>query len=246
MKEELIKIYQDTISNCSSITSPVSEKINWADDDVPQAGPDIDVPDRQGNVIVEAMDTVSALVKYSKIGKTAVLNMASSRRKGGGVENGAMAQEECLFRCSNLFTISNDLYPITSDEYIYTKDATFIKDCNYQPMEHVIVDVITIPAINLNSKHADFSNSPEGYESLTLDKMFFMINSALINGCENIILGAWGCGVFKNDPKVISELFKETLEGGDLFKMFNNVVFAVINDRNSVGNNYEVFKKTFQ
>ena len=59
-----------------------------------------------------------ALIKYCKCGKTAVLNMASSKRKGGGVENGSMAQEECLFRCSNLFTIQDNLYPIQKDQYI--------------------------------------------------------------------------------------------------------------------------------
>jgi uncharacterized protein (TIGR02452 family) len=252
MREKLIKIYQDTKDICSNIKPPISEKICWGED-TPQAGVDFDVIYHHGNIIVEPMDTVSALVKYSKIGKTAILNMASSKRKGGGVENGSVAQEECIFRCSNLFTISDSFYPIRDNEYIYTKDATFVKDFGYIPMEHIKCDVITIPAPNLNSYYQNGDkrkdvykiSNQDNYEADILDRMFYMINSAAIGGCDNIILGAWGCGVFKNDPKLISELFKETLYGSEIYKHFKNVVFAIINDSNSVGNNYQIFKETF-
>lgn len=245
MREELVKIYQDTKQICSGIPVPKSEKFNWDTDEI-YTNYNLTTK-KAGNIIVEPMDTVSSLVKYSKSGKTAILNMASAKRKGGGVENGAMAQEECLFRCSNLFTISDDFYPLSEYQYIYTYDATFVKDVNYGIMQPVTADVITIPAINLNGSHIDFSQPGfnDQYESVILDKMFWMINSAIISGCDNIILGAWGCGVFKNDPNIISRLFKEVLVG-DLKESFNNVVFAVINDRNSVGNNYEIFKKTLE
>lgn len=246
-KQQLIDVYQNTKEICKNIPFPKSEKITCGDD-TPQAGSDIDIPNKSANIIVEPLDTVSALIKYSSKGKTAVLNMASSKRKGGGVENGAMAQEECLFRCSNLFTIPDNFYPIKNDQYIYTHQASFVKDNYYNIINPVKADVITIPAINLgniqNYEDFGYSNDSQGYEAINLDKMFFMINSALISGCDNIILGAWGCGVFKNDPNVIASLFKETLESG-LSSMFENIVFAIINDRNSVGNNYEIFKKIF-
>lgn len=247
-KEELIEIYKETKKICSSFPTPYSQKVSW-DEDTPQAGVDFEVSDKAGNIIVEPLDTVSALIKYHGTGKTAVLNMASSKRKGGGVENGSVAQEECLFRCSNLFTIPDNFYPIKSDEYIYTNDAIFIRDGNYNTMDPIKADVITIPAINLNRSHIDNLDSykidEDDYESWTLDKMFYMINSALISKCDNIILGAWGCGVFKNDPKIISSLFNETLKGGELYKYFNNIVFAIINDRNSTGNNYQSFHNEF-
>ncbi len=162
------------------------------------------------------------------------------------IQAGAVAQEECLFRCSNLFTISKDLYPLKDFEYIYTKDATFVKDFHYNVMSHVLADVITMPAINLNEREIKDFNISYDDECYYLDMIFFMLNAALINGCKNIILGAWGSGVFKNDPKIMAELFKEILEGGLLYTMFDNVVFAVINDVNSVDNNYEVYKKVFK
>jgi uncharacterized protein (TIGR02452 family) len=250
-KEELIAVYQDTMEICSKIGTPRTEKITF-DQNTPQAGVDTEFIDRAGNIIVEPMDTVSALIKYSASGKTAVLNMASVHKKGGGVENGARAQEECLFRCSNLFTINQSLYPIKHDQYIYTHGASFVKDGQYGIMgitsnpsvtgfKSVIADVITMPALNLNNK----ADCEEEYDYVYLDKMFFMLNSALLNGCTNIILGAWGCGVYANKAEDIAKLFDEVLQGGELYKQFENVVFAVINDHNSTGNNYEVFKKQF-
>jgi len=91
--------------------------------------------------------SVSAGVEWSKKGRTCILNMASYKRPGGGVERGARSQEECLFRCSNLFhVISKDFYPL-KEEALYTKDAVFIKDKNYNLMEPVTLDVITIAAM---------------------------------------------------------------------------------------------------
>ena len=55
----------------------------------------------KSNISVINSDTVSAALDFSLLGKTALLNMASYKRPGGGVRNGARAQEECLFRCSN-------------------------------------------------------------------------------------------------------------------------------------------------
>ena len=225
-EEKLIEIYQDTKNICLSIHEPTSYKVFNTYDNILNAGVDIDFPKRKGNIIVENLDTVSALVKYTPTGKTAILNMASYKRPGGGVENGAVAQEECLFRCSNLYTISKDLYPLTQYEYIYTKDATFVKDFYYNKMSHVKADVITMPAINLNEREIkDFKLSVDD-EYYYLNMIYLMLNSALLNGCSNIILGAWGSGVFKNDPNIMAELFKEELTGGILYSMFDNIVFA--------------------
>ena len=198
-KEELIEIYQNTIEMCSMMPFPHSEKKELVQD----KGEMLVLTKKGGNIIVEPMDTVSALIKYSTFGKTAILNMASERRKGGGVKNGAMAQEECLFRCSNLFTISDEFYPLGPLEYVYTQDATFIKDRHYDVIQPIICDVITMPAINLNKY--------EYSEPLTSLKIIGIIDSAIENDCENLILGAWGCGVFGNNPEIMANLFIKTI-----------------------------------
>ncbi len=241
-KEQLIQIYQHTKGLCSDFPIPLSLKHTTK----------IHVPnifrEKSGNIIVEPTDTVSALLKYGHQ-KTAVLNMASSKRKGGGVENGSMAQEECLFRCSNLFMIPDAYYPIASDEFIYTHDATFVKTVNYSTIVPMDCDVITMPAVNLNKNHIDnkqTQDSVEDYDKIMTFKIEQILSSAIMNKCENIILGAWGCGVFKNDPKVVAELFNKALSKVELRLQFENIVFAVINDKNSVANNYEIFLETIK
>lgn len=233
-KEELIEVFNNTKSMCETLFIPdaVSNKYSLSD-----------FSEDFGSVRVESIDTVSALVKYAKTGKTLVLNMASSKRPGGGVANGAMAQEECLYRCSNLYTVSPSLYPIKKDEYIYSKDVTFIKDKDYNLMKEVKCDVITIAAVNFNKEHVDGPDSfdYDEYSYIMCQKMNAIFKSAREHGCVNIILGAWGCGVFKNDPVNVAHFFNHIL-----FKYknsFKNVIFAIINDQNSVKDNYTIFNE---
>jgi uncharacterized protein (TIGR02452 family) len=197
----------------------------------------------KSNISVINSDTVSAALDFTLLGKTALLNMASYKRPGGGVRNGARAQEECLFRCSNLSeVISTELYPIERTECIYTKSAIFFKDFNYNYITPTEVDVITIPAININGLViTDF----EKYTKTNKDKIRLMLSLAIKNEVKNIILGAWGCGVFKNWPVQIATFFKEVLDEG-YNSYFDNVVFAIINDHNSVDNNLEIFKSILQ
>ena len=198
-------------------------------------------PKDEKNIEVQNMDTVSSATILSKVGKTAVLNMASPKRPGGGVRNGARAQEECLFRCSNLATsISEDFYPLNNDVALYTKDAIFFKDRYYNKMEPITVDVITIAALNLNNYPKD-----DTYEPLTKDKIRLMLSLPIINGVKNIVLGAWGCGVFDNDPSEMSNMFYDVIVNEGYYIFFDNIKFAIINDHNSVGNNYTIFKNKF-
>ena len=237
-KDELIAVYQNTKGRCADIEIPLSEKLYKA----PSLS---ELNSYKGEIIVEPLDTVSAAIKYVGEGKTAVLNMASNKRKGGGVEKGAMAQEECLFRCSNLFTIPDEFYPLEKNEFIYTHQATFIKSGSYETMWPMCADVITIAAPNLNqtNKYYNASDS-ENYEELMNKKINAMLDAAASNECLNIILGAWGCGVFKNDPIIVANLFKSVLNTKRY--LFDKVIFAVINDHNSVANNYQIFADTFK
>lgn len=238
-REQLVEIYKHTKEVCSEFEIPKSEKKTYPYFAVG------DLPKRAGEIIVEPLDTVSALAKYVNEGKTAVLNMASNKRKGGGVEKGAMAQEECLFRCSNLFTIPDEFYPLMIDEFIYTHQAIFVKGGDYGIIWPMDADVITMAAPNMNvdNKYYNAKEVEGNYEAIMKKKMNAMLDVAAVNNCKNIILGAWGCGVFKNDPQTVANLFKEVLETKRY--LFDNVVFAVINDNNSVGNNYQIFHDTF-
>lgn len=231
----MIKIFEDTLKRTEQYKDSVTTKHTFKDIV-------IDKYDDYVNVEVINSDTVSAGVEWSKKGRTCILNMASYKRPGGGVERGARAQEECLFRCSNLFhVISKDFYPLKENEALYTKDAVFIKDKNYNLIQPVKLDVITIAAVNLNiggSHDLKFQNTKE-YESLMMNKIRLMLSLPSKNNCENIILGAWGCGVFKNNPSVVANFFRRVIEENSYG--FKNIIFAIINDHNSVDDNYTKF-----
>lgn len=230
----LIDIYQDTLEYSKDLNGSVTTKHMFDEISGPYINEVI-----INNIEVINSDTVSALTKYNKLGKTAILNMASYKRPGGGVINGARAQEECLFRCSNLgHVIPTHLYPLQDDELIWTKDAVFFRDVNYGYMRDTVVDVITIAAINLSTQ------TPTDYIGLTKNKIRLMLSMSIKNNIENVILGAWGCGVFGNDPQTMANMFKDVLLEEGYASQFKNVVFAIIDDHNSVGNNYDIFENT--
>jgi uncharacterized protein (TIGR02452 family) len=228
----LIEVYQDTLDYSKHLLNSNTTKHNFSEILKNQLK-------TKTNIEVVNSDSVSALTKWSKVGKTAVLNMASHKRPGGGVINGARAQEECLFRCSNLgHVISTDFYPLQDDELLWTKDAVFFKDVSYGYMKDVQVDVVTIAAINLNGL-GKFQKMPN-YEELTKNKIRLMFSMAIKNNIDNLILGAWGCGVFGNEPNKMAKMFMDVINEG---YSFDNIIFAIINDHNSVGNNYNEFKR---
>jgi len=239
--KNLVNVFQDTLENSKNLTDSTTSKHTFDETNPPRLTMFKDI------ISVINTDSVSAVVEYSKLGKTCVLNMASYKRPGGGVHNGARAQEECLFRCSNLVqVVPTSFYPLEVNEALYTKEAIFFKDKDYEYMEPVVCDVITIAAINLNenAKYDPVQNVTD-YRKITKDKIRLMVSLAAQNKVKNLILGAWGCGVFNNDPTTMAQYFSEVLIGEGYSVDFDNIVFAIINDHNSVGNNFDIFNNQF-
>jgi len=244
--ENLIKVFEDTVSlveNGSIKTNSTTTKHNFEDI--------INPINKVGKIEVWPHDSVTLLesLKTRGFNNFCLLNMASRKKAGGGVRSGSRAQEECLFRCSNLFeTVSQSNYPLNDEDVLYTKDAVFFKNFYYDNISPIITDVVTVAAINLNENSyfdftkgewiSDLNDKPENYEYLTKQKIRMMISLAVENKVENLILGAWGCGVFKNDPTEMAIMFKEVIDEGYGI----NIHFAIINDHNSVDDNYEMFK----
>lgn len=253
-----VEVYKDTLLKATQYLIAETKRFNNFNWDLAKVMEAQKAVEKAANITVENSDSVSAILKYSNT-KTAVLNMASAKRPGGGVYKGAKAQEEALFRCSNLgLSISKKFYPLNSDELLYTKDAVFFKDVHYNDLSNgFTADVITCAAVNLND-HAIYgyngkdikTSDPQmdgEYIMTTQTKIAKILDIAILHKVETIILGAWGCGVFKNDPNFIATSFKDALntvvQGKMRKEYFENIVFAVINDHNSVANNYEIFKQ---
>lgn len=171
--------------------------------------------------------------------KIMCLNFASAKNPGGGFINGAEAQEESLARTSGLYESllqAWDYYTIHramescfyTDTMIYSpKVPVFRKDKGELLDKPVLCNFITSPAVNAGVVQRQ---EPEKFNEVlnTMDiRMDKMLSLALHQGNEVLILGAWGCGVFKNNPEDIAELFKKYLHGKYKNK-FKKVVFAVL------------------
>ena len=174
--------------------------------------------------------------------KLMCLNFASAKNPGGGFINGAEAQEESLARTSGLHESllqGWDYYKIHremescfyTDTMIYSpKVPVFRKDKGELLSKPVLCNFITSPAVNagvVKRQEPERAHEIFGAMDVRTDKMLAL---ALSQGNETLILGAWGCGVFKNDQNEIAELFKKHLHGKYKNK-FKRVVFAILSKK---------------
>lgn len=190
-------------------------------------------------------DTVSAIFKYGK-DTTTILNFASFHHPGGGYLNGAMAQEEALCIESFLYNVlaefkdsfyaennsfrCNSLY---KDRALYSPAVLFQKG---RMQFHC--DVLTCAAPNVSASRVSAEENTRVLDS----RIKFVLDIALGHNPEVLILGAFGCGVFGQDPTEVASLFKKYLTAADLPYHFKNVIFAIPDSRNS---NFSVFKSVF-
>ena len=205
------------------------------------------------NVIVTKKRTFEAAAAY-KNQHVAVHNFASASNPGGGVTKGANAQEECLCRCSGLYFCLNtpaiwdgfykphrDAHdPIHNDDIIYTPRVTVFKTDTATPQllpesEWYDVDIITCAAPNLRNQPSNRYNSGDGNRQVKMKdkellalhekKLRRILEVALSEGCETIILGAFGCGAFQNNPEVVALANRNVIK--DYLHAFKNIEFAV-------------------
>lgn len=222
-------------------------------------GVDFD-PNPRMRVEVKPMGTVEAGQKLVKKygGTTAILNFADALVPGGLVKVGATTQEENICRCSNLYQsitteVAKQYYYDENrkafgdnarktlgatylDNLIYSRDVVFFKDDReYKDIKPYYMDVITCPAPSCYIKPIEAEYEIIGRRAEQI------IKSAILAGVDNLVLGAWGCGAFGQDPVVISRCFKAALKS---YPAFNHVVFAIRScsaDGKRAHGNYDVF-----
>lgn len=199
--------------------------------------------------------------------KIAVMNFANAFHAGGGVVKGASAQEECLCRSSTLYpllyrrTLRDSFYkhhhelntPKASDSLIYTESVIICKTDEDMPKrmpkeEWVKVDVITIAAPDLRDKSNKYAPLVDGGTYMNNAELFgyhvkraiHMLTCAAAKGVDVLVLGAFGCGAFENDPEVVARAYKTVLQ--EFPKVFQKIEFAVYCSP-SDSKNYDVFKR---
>ena len=225
---------------------------------------------RTGKVVVSGKRTLEASEIYAKQGKkVCVLNFASATNPGGGVIHGSSAQEEAICRCSTLYPCldSDEMHrnfymphrkaddPLYNDDIIFTPGVKVFKsDSNFpvplQESEWWDVDVITCAAPNLRNIPSNIMNPNAGsskaeisYEGLRLllsTRIKRIFDVAIMSEAEVLILGAFGCGAFRNPPKLVAKVFAEyTREYRECLDTIEYAVFHVEHERA----NFEAFKE---
>jgi len=211
-----------------------------------------DIEDASGpaKILVINKDCLEVAREYADK-KPLVLNMANRQTPGGGVEYGAGAQEECLFRSSNY---SQTLYPM-KPQYpmdrnyggIYSPDVTVfrgLEDDGYPLLEEPFkVNFIAVAGINRPPLTITGHLTEEMYKA-TERKVRTILNIAVLQKQKTLILSALGCGAFKNPPEDIARIFKEQLSQKPYCDYFETVIFAIKpNYRDTKNLNFNTFER---
>lgn len=244
-KEDLVVCFQDTFeqSNNGSLKQRTTRAVK--SNRVYKEGFVSKAKHRSENASIEVYSgtTFDVAKRYCTLGKVAVLNFANPENPGGGVHLGAMAQEECLCRSSNLYACISDhnvfdeyygyhrsiQSHVYTDRLIYTKDVTVFKDDSLVPQmlpenEWFDVDVITCAAPYLAKiKHTNRA----ALLLLLKSRVKNIIEAARDNKVDYLVLGAFGCGAFKNPPLVVAEAFRQIIDEQKYRKDFKHIVFAI-------------------
>ena len=228
--------------------------------------------DKMCDVVVSGKRTFEAAESYVRAGKrVAVLNFASATNPGGGVINGSSAQEESLCRCSTLYQcLDTDMMwkqfyephraannPLYNNDILVTPDVIVFKSDGDWPErmpeeDWYNVDVITCAAPNLRNHPSNEMNPFAGDQAAELNRQEYIILmrqrisqifvAAQTTGADVLILGAFGCGAFRNPPEVVAKLFKEAVD--DFGPLFETIEFAVYHTPRET-NNYDSFVNAF-
>lgn len=244
-----VKIAKETLEviKQKGYTSPNGEKVDISDAlDAALAGTTLwkSIPEIKDYMLISPVlevtneTTAQAAVRLLASGKEnlAALNFASARNPGGGFLAGAIAQEEDLSRASGLYACIKSK-PIFYNENILCDDTLYTHNVIYSPKVPFFRDeynrflekpyelsIISAPAPNLRGQSL---NEDIVYDTLC-HRAIKILRIAEAYGHKNIILGAWGCGAFGNDPKVVAEVFMWALK---TISSFEHVCFAVYDNR---------------
>lgn len=200
-------------------------------------------------IIIEDADMVSAGKEYHSKGKTALLNFASYKNPGGMFINGSKAQEECLCHASYLYNVlkefQSDFYDWNNkhkNKALYLNRGLYSPDILFQYGEVLFhCDVITCAAPNKSAAQKYQNVSDKENTEVLKSRIKFTLDMAKDNNVDTLILGAYGCGVFGQDPTEVAEIFKECLQTTHK-NCFSKVVFAIPKSKN---HNLEAFCKVF-
>ena len=195
-------------------------------------------------------------------------NFASATNPGGGVRKGSRAQEEALCRCTTLLPVletgenrkrfyqfhRNRRDSVYTAACLYTPDILAIKTDSEIPSRlkrdnWQVFDVLTMAAPNLRLRPNNSMNPGQSRAANLTERELFdvhalrarhLLSIASHHGVEILVLGAFGCGAFENDPEVVARAYRDILPEFDgKFREISFAVYCTPRDRK----NFDVFPK---
>jgi len=195
----------------------------------------------QSTVYLWSMATDEAAYKLHDMNNNVnvvVHNFANCRRYGGGYRDGKLAQEEDLCRrIPALFAslgalnryMSYKVYPLSRKEgdVIVTPNIDLMRyGPQYNVGNKVKVNVVTAAAPDLrDDKPIEYMEHWDDNEMKSLTHNMYVAPKHVNNELDAIVLGAWGCGVFKNNPTQMANLLANTIKNN--WGIYTSIVFAI-------------------
>jgi len=198
-----------------------------------------DAPSVNTEFVVNALSTLDSVrAQYPHDPNLVCLNFASAKNPGGGFLNGSQAQEESLARATGLYPcqLKAENYYKTNRKFssclytghiIYSPNVPILKDEKGQLLDELVFSsMITAPAVNAGAVQRNEPQNVKKINQFMQRRMEMVFAICKQQKHETLILGAWGCGVFQNEPALIARLFKELLFG-KYKNQFKRVVFSI-------------------
>jgi uncharacterized protein (TIGR02452 family) len=196
------------------------------------------VPHGSGEPVTEVTSETSLSAARRLGAGVACLVFASAKNPGGGFLNGARAQEESIARSSALYPCqraAREFYDFHrrqgdlrySDRVIYSPDVPVFRADNGALLnEPYAVSFLTAAAPNLGAVLASQPAAATSVPAALATRAERVLAVSAAHGHRKLVLGAWGCGVFRNDPNVVAAAFAAQLARAR--GHFDHVVFAVL------------------
>jgi len=262
--KQTVKILEEGSYRARGEVIDISNSIAYSKNNTKtMAAGDLDLaicPRFSSNAMIEVTNesTFDALLRIQQDepdSKVGCLNFASAKNPGGGFLNGSQAQEEALSRSSGLYasliTQKSAYYDrnrshgssLYLDLLIVSPDVPFFRNDEGALLpEPLSVTVVTAPAPNAGAVRRNEPESEKSIEDVMRNRADMVIKSLVHSEVDSIVLGAWGCGVFQNNPRVVAKAFDLLVgKNGKYAKCFQQVCFAIFDPKKNT-ENYEVFR----
>ena len=267
--EDMQRMYSSNERLISAVKHSGAAQHCFVDGRMQWYGPGYRIYQKPARIIVSPKRTLEAAAPYAYAGKkVCILNFASATNPGGGVTKGSSAQEEAICRCSTLHANLKEQYawnafyaphrrahdPQHNDDCIYTPGVMVFKsDTDYPQLlpeeKWYSVNVLTCAAPNLRERPSNEMNGGDGdaavhisredLQALHEKRIHRVLDIAWKKENEVVILGAFGCGAFRNPPTVVAQAMKTVVQ--EYRKNFETIEFAVY-----CGTQYDTNYRVFQ